>query len=253
VPGVSGPARQAAALGGLGVPAYADPLTAPDEWAELARPGTPLHWVVLNVSGSPGTRADPGYAHAAGRLREAGVRVLGRLDMAYGARTLGELIGDAQHYLDWYRVDGFYLDRAPADRALLAACRRVTGTLGELSGAGDGRGGDRHLVLGHGTHPHPGYAEAADQLVTFNGRWSDYRWSETPQWTADCPPEKFCHLVHGVPRPHLETALRIARWQGAGSVFVTDRDGIAGTDPFEGLPTYWRDLASILRDRPWLA
>ncbi len=237
------------ALAGLGVPAYADPLLAPAEWAELARPGTPLHWVVLNARVGPGTPADPLYAAASGRLREAGVLVLGRLDCAFGGRGPGEVVTDARHYLDRYRVGGFYLDRAPAGREWFSECRRLTGALSALPAPGGAPA--RHLVLGHGTHPWPGYADVADQLVTFNGRWCDYRWSETPQWTAGHPPSRFCHLVHGVPRPHLETALRIARWQGAGSVFITDRDGARGTDPFEGLPSYWDSMSAILRDRPW--
>ncbi|MGW0858365.1 hypothetical protein ACWD3D_24425, partial [Streptomyces sp. NPDC002690] len=44
---------------GFGVPGYAHPLLAPTEWAELTRPGTPLHWAVLNIADGPGTRPDP--------------------------------------------------------------------------------------------------------------------------------------------------------------------------------------------------
>ena len=69
---------------GFGVPGYAHPLVAPLEWAELTRPGTPLHWVVLNVDNGPGARPDPHCLEAAGRLRNGGVRVLGHLDTAYG-------------------------------------------------------------------------------------------------------------------------------------------------------------------------
>ncbi len=231
-------------LAGFGVPAYAHPLVAPAEWAELTRPGTPVHWVVLDASCGLGRRPDPLYEQAVVRLHEAGVRVLGHLDAAYGTRPLGELLDDAHHFIDCYQVTGFYLDRAPTDRARLQRCRRATATLGALLDGG-------HLVLGHGTHPDPGYAEAADQLVTYLGPWTDYRWSQVPQWTADHPPERFCHLVHGVPRPHLETAMRIARWQGAATVFFTDRDEAAGTDPWEGLPGYWEEATRMLRDRPW--
>lgn len=35
---------------GFGVPGLAHPLVAPDEWAGLTCPGTPLHWVVLNIA-----------------------------------------------------------------------------------------------------------------------------------------------------------------------------------------------------------
>lgn len=212
---------------GLGVPGFAHPLLAPTEWAGLARPGTPLHWVVLNVDNGPGDRPDPHCLAAAGRLTNAGVRVLGHLDLAYGWRPHGDLIAEAERYLQWYRVGGFLLDRCPVDRVDLPAVRRTAATLAALSGGG-------HLVLGHGTHPYPGYMEAADQSVTFSGPWADYRWSQVAEWTADHPPERFVHLVHGVPRTHLEEATRIARWQGAGTIFFTDRtdrlDRLGGLD-----------------------
>ncbi len=223
---------------GFGVPGYAHPLVAPVEWSELTRPGAPLHWVVLNVSDGPGVRPDPHCLEAAGRLRNAGVRVLGHLDVTHGARAFGELVHDAHHYRDWYQVDGFLLDRCPTERTALSEIRRTTGTLRALLGGG-------HLVLGHGTHPYPGYAETADQLVTFSGPWRDYRWSQVAEWTAEYPPERFCHFVHGVPRGHLDEALRVARWQGASTIYFTDRSDRGGSaGPWESLPGYWDTLVS---------
>ncbi|GAB2725214.1 hypothetical protein GCM10027072_18940 [Streptomyces bullii] len=90
----------------LGIPGYAHPLLARTEWAELTRPGTPLDWVVLNVADGPGTRPDGHCLEAAGRLRNAGVRVLGHLAVTSGARTFAELVSDAHRYLEWYLVDG---------------------------------------------------------------------------------------------------------------------------------------------------
>ncbi|MET9052754.1 spherulation-specific family 4 protein [Streptomyces bacillaris] len=252
---------------GFGVPGYAHPLLAPAEWAELARPGTPLHWAVLNIAGGPGTRPDPHCLAAAGRLRNAreralhgeepddsvracGGRLLGHLDLAHGERPFDELIADARSFVDWYRVGGFYLARCPTERAELPAVRRLTATLHALLAESDSADDGGRLVLGHGTHPHPGYAEAADQLVTFQGPWTDYRWSQVAEWTADYPPSRFAHFVHGVPRTHLDEAMRVARWQGAGTIFFTDRgerstDGRSGqTDPFAALPRCWDEIVS---------
>lgn len=238
---------------GLGVPGYAHPLLAPVEWAELSRPGTPLHWAVLNVADGPGDRPDPHCLEAAGRLTNAGVRVLGHLDMAYGERLFGEVVAEARRFVDWYRVGGFYLDRCPASRSDLMDVRLTTATLQALldSGTpcGPGDAGGR-LVLGHGTQPYPEYIEIADQLVTFSGPWDRYRWSQAAEWTADHPPERFVHLVHGVPRTHLDEAMRIARWQGAGTIFFTDRtedvDGTGQNNPFETLPGYWDEIVSLV-------
>ncbi|WAX78077.1 spherulation-specific family 4 protein [Streptomyces sp. KMM 9044] len=225
---------------GFGVPGLAHPLLAPAEWNALTRPGGagPLDWVVLNVADGPGAHPDPSCLEAAGRLRNAGVRILGRLDSAHGLRGLGELIPEAHRFLDWYQADGFLLDRCPAGRAVLPEVRRVVRTLRAIRD-------DAHIVLGHGTHPHPGHADIADQLVTFSGPWRDYRWSQVAEWTAGHPPERFCHFVHGVPRSRLEEALRIARWQGAATVWFTDRtDHDSNVGPWESLPDYWDDVVS---------
>ncbi|MGW0366014.1 spherulation-specific family 4 protein [Streptomyces sp. NPDC002990] len=222
---------------GLGIPGYAHPLLAPVEWAELTRPGTPLHWAVLNVTDGPGGRPDPHCTEAAARLRATGGTVLGHLAMRDGARSFGELVSDAHRFRDWYGVGGFYLADAPADRADLPAVRRVVET---LRGLGEGL----RIVLGHGTHPYEGYAETADQLVTFSGAWADYRWSQVAEWTADHPARRFCHLVHGVPRTHLEEAVRIARWQGAGTIWFTDRLGAGDRDPWASMPGYWDEIVS---------
>ncbi|MEV6383315.1 spherulation-specific family 4 protein [Streptomyces sp. NPDC051773] len=238
-PAPSGIARTGLSLG-IGVPGYAHPLVAPLEWGELTRPATPLHWVALDVADGPGTRPDRHCLEAAGRLRNAGVQVLGRLDMTYGARAFAELTAEARRYLDWYLVDGFLLDRCPTERGALAETGRTVTTLRALLGGG-------HIVLGHGTHPHPGYVETADQLVTFSGPWSDYRWSQVAEWTADHPPERFCHFVHGVPRGHLDEALRIARWQGAATIYFTDRTDRGGrVDPWETMPGYWDEIVSLV-------
>lgn len=235
-------ARDAAAGGriGFGIPGYAHPLVAPQEWADLAHHTSRMHWAVLNVANGPGARPDPHCLEAAGRLRNVGVRVLGRLDMAYGARCFGDLVSDAHRYLDWYLADGFYLDRCPSGKQALPETRRTVTTLRALLD-------DAHIVTGHGTHPYPGYAETADQLVTFSGPWADYRWSQVAEWTAEYPPERFCHFVHGVPRGHLEEALRIARWQGAATIYFTDRTDRGGcVDPWEGMPGYWDEIVSLV-------
>ncbi|MFC4331196.1 spherulation-specific family 4 protein [Streptomyces andamanensis] len=238
--GTAAGGSRTAVRAGLGVPGCAHPLLAPAEWNALTRPGTPLHWTVLDVADGPGVRPDPRCLEAAGRLRNAGVRVLGRLDLLRGTRSRGELIADAHRYLEWYQVDGFLLDRCPASRAGLPETRRTITSLRVLRA-------DAHLVLGHGTPPYPGYAEYAEQLVTFDGPWSDYRFSQTAEWTADHPPERFCHLVHGVPRGHLDEALRVARWQGAATIWFTDRTDHGGRRaPWEGLPGYWDDIVSLV-------
>lgn len=221
---------------GFGVPGYAHPLVAPVEWDELTRPGTPLHWVVLNVDNGPGERPDPRCLEATGRLRNAGVRVLGLLDAAHGVRPFGETIADARRHLDWYQADGFILDRCPTERAALPEIRRTVGALRALR---DGA----HIVLGHGTHPHPGYAENADQLVTFSGPWTEYRWSQVAEWTADYPPSASATSC---------TVCRAATWTRhcASPAGRAPRRSTSPTAPITaGGPTLGDDARLLGRDR----
>ncbi|MET9296252.1 spherulation-specific family 4 protein [Streptomyces sp. NPDC003077] len=232
---------------GIGVPGFAHPLLAPAEWAELLRlargrarpaPGwrAALHWAVLDVAGGPGVRPDPHCVPAAAQLRDAGVRLLGHLDIRHGARPPGEVREEARRFVEWYGVDGFRLDRCPTERSLLPTIRTVTAALRDLrEGA--------YVVYGHGAHPDPGYAETADQLVTFRGSWDAYRRAETADWTAGYPPDRFCHLVHDVPATHLDEVLGLARRRGAGTVYVTDRTERCGA-PWESLPGYWDAFVS---------
>jgi hypothetical protein len=204
-----------------------------------------VDWAAFDVSSGPGSRPDALYAEALARVRENAVPLLGRLDAVYGTRPYGELVADAARYVDWYQVDGFYVDRAPTLRAEAAECRRTTATLRALLPDGRGR-----VVLAPGAHPYPGYAEFADQLVVFAGPWTRYRWSEVPAWTADYPPGLFAHLVHGLPATHLDAALRIARWQGAATVYMTDRTDRDGADPWAGLAGYWSEAVRRVGEEP---
>ncbi|WP_103500976.1 MULTISPECIES: spherulation-specific family 4 protein [unclassified Streptomyces] len=224
---------------GLVAPGFAHPMVAPLEWAELARADVPLRWAVLDVADGPGQRPDGFVAAATAGLRVRGRAVLGRLALRGGSRPPAEVLRDAERYLEWYRPDGFYLDQCPGGPGELAAVRRLTATLRAL------RPGLR-LVLGHGAHPCEGYVEAADQLVTFRGRWREYRWSQVAQWTARHPAERFCHLVCEVPRARLGEALRVARWQGAGAFYLTDRLASGGVDPWSALPGFWDELVSCV-------
>ncbi len=139
----------------------------------------------------PGDRPDPAFAGVAARLREAGTRVLGYADTAYGRRPHGEVVRDLVRYRDWYGTDGAFLDQAAADPAGFA---HYQGLAVAAWGAGCGT-----LVLNHGTRPHPVYARIADVLVTFEGPWAAYRDLPAEPWPGGGAGVRLCHLVYGVP------------------------------------------------------
>lgn len=178
------------------VPLYEHPSDRPEDWERLIGSADLLHSVVLNPDSGPGGAPDERFAAVAERLRGAGVPVLGYVDTAYGRRPHAEVVQDLLRHRDWYGTDGAFLDQAAATPELLAHYGRLA-VAARAAGA-------RTLVLNHGVHPHPGYAELADLLVTFEGPWDAYRdayrdAAALPPWTADHPAQRFCHLVYAVP------------------------------------------------------
>ncbi|MFC5722952.1 spherulation-specific family 4 protein [Streptomyces gamaensis] len=190
------------------VPLYVHPGVDPAAWEALAAAAPRLHGVVLNAADGPGPRPDPAFTAAAERLRGAGVTLFGYVDTGYGRRPPRAVAADVRRHRRWYGVDGVFYDQAAAHPALLPRYRRLLIVARAL--------GARTAVLNPGTHPDPGYAELADLLVTFEGSWESYTHVTVPPWTRAHPPERFCHLVHGVPPEHARAVARTAGGRGAG-------------------------------------
>jgi hypothetical protein len=207
------------------VPLYVHPLVDPAAWEALARSAPRLYGVVLNAADGPGSTYDPAFADAAGLLRAAGVRVLGYVDTAYGDRPVGDIVADARRHRQWYGTDGLFLDQAASEGQLVPHYRRLAAEARRL--------GAHTVVLNPGVHPDPGYARIADLLVTYEGGWDTYHRAGTPGWTADHPPERFCHLIHGVPAGLSGLAARTARLRGAAVHCAVTGDG---ANPWDALP-----------------
>ncbi|MEV8393144.1 MULTISPECIES: spherulation-specific family 4 protein [unclassified Streptomyces] len=211
------------------IPLYVHPSQDPGAWALPAAESHSVHGVVLNPANGPGSARDPAFTAVSRALRAAGVRVLGYVDTGYGERPAREVANDFARHREWYETDGCFLDQVTPERDGLPACRRLVGELRRI-GAGT-------VVLNSGVYPAPGYARLADLIVVFEGHWSTYaRAFSRPKWTARYPPERFCHLVYGVPPALVPLAVRTARQRHA-----------AVCGPVTGeLPNPWAGLTPAL-------
>ncbi|WP_432246801.1 spherulation-specific family 4 protein [Streptomyces sanyensis] len=211
------------------VPLYVHPADDPGAWHRLIAAARGTWAVVLNPASGPGEEPDPAYAAAAEALRARGARVLGYVDSGYGRRTEDTVAAEFARHREWYAADGCFLDQVTSGAAELPACRRLVRRIRRL--------GASPVVINPGVHPAPGYARAADLTVTFEGHWSTYVSAfSRPDWTVRQAPERFCHLVYGVPEALVPLAVRTARTRGA-----------AVTGPVTGdLPNPWADLTPAL-------
>ncbi|WP_395570568.1 spherulation-specific family 4 protein [Streptomyces sp. BK79] len=190
------------------IPLYVHPAEDPGSWHRLITAADRTYGVVINPANGPGGSPDPAFVSAAGALRAAGARLLGYVDTDYGTRPADEVAEDALRHREWYGADGCFLDRVSSAATELPAYRALV--------RGLRRRGAAPVVLNPGVHPAPGYARLADLVVTFEGSWSVYVAAfSRPDWTLRLPPERFCHLVYGVPEALAPLAVRTARERGA--------------------------------------
>lgn len=197
------------------LPLYVHPAADPSAWraAPLRNAGAT---VVVNVHNGPGDPDDPYYPAVTRQLADAGVPLLGYVDLGYGRRHPSDVAADVESWRR-YPIRGYFFDQAPADVALLPA---VTDAVGLCRG---------RVVLNPGTRPHPAYAPLADLVCTFEGPWQAYReQGADPDWPHAL------HLVYAVPAGLLgEAAVLLARRCAGG--LVSD---LRAPHPYLGVPTW---------------
>jgi hypothetical protein len=199
------------------VPLYVHPVEDPRAWEPEALLGTT---VIVNIHNGPGTRADAHYTEVTGRLADAGVPMLGYVDLGYSERPIADILDDVNRWAD-HPMSGVFLDQSPSDAAGLgpvALAVRVAHRAGLFA-----------AVLNPGTPTDPVYRELGVPICVFEGGWADYQ-----DWNGEGALPGDGHLIHSVPPWQLEHARRVMAWRGAGFGLVTDR---WMPNPWQGLPS----------------
>lgn len=77
--------------------------------AKIAHPSVPIV-AAVNPSSGPGSSIDANYVSVVNALRAQGIIVIGYVPTKYGSRDISEVMLDISKYIDWYGVDGIFLD-----------------------------------------------------------------------------------------------------------------------------------------------
>ena len=218
----------------LGVPAYGYPGET-DMWSELVlAPAGSV--VILDPADGPGAAPDPVYERVVTEIHNAGVVVYGYVDTNYGTRSTEAILADARDHVDWYAVDGIFLDQTPGglELALFDAVKLL-----KAQGLAVTMNPGQPVIAN-------AYVEWADHVVVFEGSRESYGRFHLPAWMRAFPADKFWHLVYDVPDgAQAQAVMRRAAKLGAGLVYVTD-----GTmpNPWRVLPRYWAEEVATIRN-----
>lgn len=227
---------------GAGVPLYIHPATDAPAWANVAIPGSPVHWVILNQASGPGTTEDEVLYDAARAVRDAGTPVLGYIPLTYGTRDDFFNNADADTYVA-RGITKVFLDECPADAA------HVQSTA--LTILRQRQRGMTYVVINPGQVTHRRYADIADQVVLFEGDLATYRTTVFPDWVREYPPERFAHMLHGVTTAEQAAeVVSLARRRGCHTLFVHSTPFVSQTNTWDGLPSYWAAFTRLLAAVP---
>lgn len=191
--------------------------------------------MVMNPDSGVGSAVNPDYRQAVQSAQAAGVLVIGYVYTSYGKRSDADILAEITTYMDWYGVDGIFLDEVSSDAGLVPYYRPFADLVHR----------ERSLmVLNPGTHPAEDYMQIADVVLTFEGGFEAYRALKVPAWVWNHDPSKFWHVVYGVSNgTRMKTALRWSQSRNAGHIYVTN-DRL--DNPYDTLPSYFAlELAEL--------
>jgi len=210
---------------GISIPAYFYPGPLWDQ-AIADAPATSI--MIMNPSNGPGTSLNSDYVAAVSDAQAAGVMVLGYVYTLYGTRDIATVKADIDSYMNWYAVDGIFLDEVSNDVPELAFYQELDNYIKSKPGTLN--------MINPGTIPDEQYMNAADIIVVFEGPYSNYVGATFDPWIDNYPAYRFQHLVYDTPVASFENAWNIAKGENVGYIYITDD---AAPNPWNSLPSYW--------------
>jgi hypothetical protein len=217
----------------LGLPAYGYPGTGLWESLSTVQAGA---LVIMDPADGPGRSIDPRYSATVSEAARNGLRVLGYVTTDYGRRSAAEMEEEVERYREWYGPSGIFLDQVPASISSSAAIAR---TVSHIRAAG------LSLAINPGQPDiDPDDAALVDHVVNFEGSHSSYGCCRFPDWVRDVASAKFWHLIYEVRDARaMRKVAALAGRAHAGVVYITDA---TMPNPWERLPSYWREEQALL-------
>lgn len=220
------PASEIPAAARGAAPWYVHPLEDPEAWASLLA-GTDLAFAVVNAASGPDL---DDAAYRVVLSQPARTKLVGYVNVDYGARPPADVLRDAQSWLAYPGVSGIMLDCvpvAPSEKLWNVGLIRLLRDLG----AG--------LVIANpGTPPSSELVWEADVTCVAEYDWDAFQSWEPPEALAALPAERLWMLVHNVPPGEQQEALRMISRKGAAHGWATSG---SLPNPWATLPARWKE------------
>jgi len=237
VPALAGTNMQiadAATAAGIMVPLYTYPGGTWDKVVKTKNdyPDVPIV-AIVNPANGPGGSQDSNYVSGIGKLKDAGVIVLGYVSTAYTNRGLSAVKGDIDKWDKWYDVDGIFFDEQT----------NWAGKEWYYTEAGDyaeSKGLD-FTVGNPGANSIASYLDTVDVVLIYESpglpNLNNYQsWSSYDNSKLGMIP----FGVGSLPTNWINNAAQLVGW-----IYVTND---ALPNPWDSLPPYFGDMTALLND-----
>ncbi len=227
----------------LGAPSYQDPGS--PEWSGWEKPGPQAPGImIVNLDNGDDGRFYGSVDRAIKATRAKGIFVIGYTYTGYGARDPKVIRSKIDAVYKNYLLDGIFFDETPTDcnatnpyfPTAFLYYQELTNYVREKVGA-------RITVLNPGTYsPSDCWMGITNILMNWEDQGlGNYRDNYVEYaWVHKYPPDRFWHIVYGMPADQLTEAFELAKQRNAGWVYFTEETG----NPYAGPPAYWRAESS---------
>lgn len=251
-------------------------------WADHRQPKSNWHWwlrnadaipfAIVNPRSGPGDKKEPDFENLIPRIKALGKPVLGyvrttaKFEPPRETRTKAEIMGDIAKHVEFYNVDGVFLDEminawSDDQVALIPFYQDLYKSIKALYG-------NKFLIVGNpGTNTKEEILSCADILMTFEHKAQTYL-DDTlehlhPYHYQSYPAARFVHVIHDVINDRQARAcMDRAQQLNIASLYLTDDifSGVQGSEsednnPWDDEPSPWLQDLNLkwARRQPWNA
>lgn len=203
------------------------------QWGKILSFADALGFVIINISSGSGSSLDNDWLEQAKRARNSGARVLGYVRTTFGKRPKAEVMQEIKNHVDWYNVDGVFLDEAVngwanEQKQYIPYYQDLYDTIKE-------KYGDIFWVINNpGTNTVEEMVHTADVLMTYEQsaeRYLNPVVPITPEHYLKYPSSKFWHVIHDVTKDNYIQVMDKVATEHADHVYLTDLSFVPSEDP----------------------
>jgi hypothetical protein len=225
----------------VAVPSYFDP---GNLWTQMESGAPTVGLAIINPNSGPGTSLDQQYANQVTQTENKGITVVGYVSTSYAGtqdttRTLEAVEQDINHYYSWYpNIGGIFVDEVSTD------CKSLSSYYQPLYNYIKTKQKAAKVVLDPGSDTSDCYMSAGDIIVNFDDTYSNYIDWTPASWVFNYPASRFWQIIYSTNQTNMPQVLASSKNRNAGWIYATDN---GGDNPFDALPSYWKDELSQVK------